>query len=103
MFNGYIPPISSRYYEVTGLNNGIEILCQCVLNVCASHEDCFMIIFGDFNAKTGCLNTNFSKDLTDISSNVLEDSRLAIDKTLNNCGERLLELCVGFELTILNG
>ena len=66
MFNVYIPPIGSPYYEVTGLNNGIEVLCKCVLDVCASHEDCSLIICGDFNARAGCLNTNYSNDFTDI-------------------------------------
>ena len=62
-----------------------------------------MLICGDFNARTGSLNTNFSTDFTDMFSNVLEESRLAVDSTVNDFGEHLLEMCMGLELTILNG
>ena len=103
MFNVYVPPIGSPYYEVAGLNNGIDILCKSILDVCSIHENCSLIICGDFNARTGSLNTNFSTDFTDMFSNVLEESRLAVDSTVNDFGEHLLEMCMGLELTILNG
>ena len=103
MFNAYIPPAGSPYYETTQDANGIEILEKCIIETQEEHSEEAILLCGDFNARTGILNSDNVSDLHDVRCNVAEESRYSHDKTVNWFGHSLISLCSGMELSILNG
>ena len=98
-----------------------DILCEDIVNIsCVSHVPICLI--GDFNSRTGTLNDFLcfedciSKEtgIDMIGSDVcvsrqnldalgIETSRFNQDKTVNNNGRRLIEMCRSVDVTIANG
>ena len=54
----YLPPSSSSYYHETDIQNGVAMIEQCILDVIESLGDLPIILFGDFNARTGNENSD---------------------------------------------
>ena len=103
LFNVYLPPSGSTYYDTVDENNGVEILSKCILEMTEIYDDCSVLLCGDINARTGTINTTVDNNLFDMRSCVLDNTRSSADETINDFGKSLLDLCVAFNLTILNG
>ena len=69
-----------------------------------------LICNGDFNARTATYQVNqafaqncgFENDVTD-KKVIWENSRISQDSNINDFGRKLLELCVLFDLLLVNG
>ena len=111
----YLPPENSQYYKDTDIYNGVSMLEDALLeiqNVCSNDN---FIVFGDMNARTGeCNNGGSSNSLSDIWDMQNKDAcneinadhfskRVSKDKTINSFGKYLLDVCINFDLVILNG
>ena len=104
----YLPPANSSYYKETEITNGVSLLEQCLIDIFEEIGDCPLLIFGDLNARTGCLN---AKELSDFDGDVNEDDtdndvqfcRVSKDSCINEFGQYLINLCENFDLIILNG
>ena len=105
----YIVPEGGPLYESTQLKDGIAILEESLLNA-LNTNDVHLMFFGDFNARTG-KHQPVEENMLDFDSQFnihdqdLEDhlERYSKDDTVNNFGKSLLDLCLLFDLTILNG
>ena len=103
----YVPPEGSPFYSFFDIDNGIELLEECLCDCLIRFDDVHIILSGDLNART----SNISYDITsfDSSVNTPHDSvpinveRDSQDKVLNNFGKLLLNSCNMFSLRILNG
>ena len=106
----YLPPSSSSYYHETDIQNGVAMIEQCILDVIESLGDLPLILFGDFNARTGNENSD-AADTVDCGFDIFGNSedahssphRVSKDTVVNDFGRYLLNVCTEFELTILNG
>ena len=98
----YVPPTGSPYYDNLSCNNGINTLEECILQLCEQHDDCFLIVCGDLNARTGNCNTGNQDDYMNMRRDFSE-FRCSEDSVINEFGRSLLSLCSGFDLQILNG
>ena len=106
----YIQPQHSPYYAFSQEDNGILTLEKDLMNLQLSIPIDYLVICGDLNAITGSIQpaelldseTRFvSGYVTDGSSDkFLRDSQ---DKTTNNFGRSLINLCSCLDLIILNG
>ena len=103
LFNVYVPPINSPYYESGEESNGIRMLERCIEEVLIDQSDCAVIICGDLNARTANFNTVDSIDIYDVRTEVTNRERFSYDYILNDFGRTLLSLCTAFDLAILNG
>ena len=82
---------------------------QCILDVIESLGDLPLILFGDFNARTGNENSD-AADTVDCGFNIFGNSedahssphRVSKDTVVNDFGRYLLNVCTEFDLTILN-
>ena len=83
MFNVYLPPAGSTYYDTVDENNGVEILSNCILNMSEMHNDCSILLCGDLNARTGAMNTT-ADNLFDTRSCAFDNSRYQLMKILMN-------------------
>ena len=97
----YIPPEKSNYFDN-------EIFDQLELDINSFQMKGNVIIFGDFNARTGILNDFVSKDghkfINDTSNYSFQPkSRQTFDTTINNHGKQLINICKTTDLRILNG
>jgi len=54
----YIPPRNSSYYESVDNKNGVDMLELCLEEIFERYNECAVILCGDFNARTGNLNTS---------------------------------------------
>ena len=112
----YIPPESSSYSSM----DIFEHLERSILDFNDKVDDCSFCIFGDFNARSGCLPdfVHIDKYIADenfdnvtkqiVCKNNLLDLGFPIEHTskdnlLNNYGYRLVELCNFVELYFANG
>ena len=83
---------------------------QCILDVIESLGDLPLILFGDFNARTGNENSD-AADTVDCGFDIFGNSedahssphRVSKDTVVNDFGRYLLNVCTEFDLTILNG
>jgi exonuclease III len=101
----YIPPENSQYLKDK------EDLLECISNDTVKYsKKGYVILAGDFNARTGNLLdhiTNDSdkympqQDIHDIDLNM--GSRNSQDKTVNTRGRELMQFCIESRLRILNG
>jgi len=99
----YVPPKHSPYYETVDSSSGVDDVEKCINDMLDLHGDCAIMLCGDFNARTGCSNTVYGNDVSDMSWDVTEASRYSDDRITNEFGNSLLTLCIAFELVILNG
>ena len=106
----YVPPTGSPYYQT------IETTCQlqeaelCLSDALESAGDVNTLVCGDLNARTSDyqVNTQNIFDLLDQDLHVedhdtISHGRATEDKTLNSFGTKLINFCVCFDLSILNG
>ena len=69
----------------------------------------YVLLSGDFNAKTGKYIDSVSKDGNELIENDRSENSLhppnrnSFDSVINNHGKRLLGICKNFDLKILNG
>jgi hypothetical protein len=103
----YIHPSESRYWNVAEHGYGIEILEQCIVDLYERFDDFSLLICGDLNSRTGCMNAVPSNDDDDAVWNESENDdafvRNSDDKEINNLGRELVGLCTVFDCVILNG
>lgn len=112
----YVPPYGSRYaVDDPFLEIQSELLRYCV-------DSKHILLFGDFNSRTGTLSDNLKFDENICEVNNLNDlfnenneilgkldlynvplNRFNADNTVNTYGRQLLELCKNNNLFILNG
>ena len=105
----YLPPRSSMYYAKVEIDNGIDILEQCIMDLYEDFGETPLIVFGDLNARTG--NSNAKNDcienyfLDDDCDSIEENDykRSSKDSVINDCGNSLLNVCEEFSLLIVNG
>jgi hypothetical protein len=92
---------------VSGFDNGIDMLEDCVVQKLVSLNDYDLLLCGDMNAKTSDVVPEFVHD-DDLYINYNKEAhnevpRRSEDKILNSYGKKLLNLCSALGLIILNG
>ena len=103
----YIPPEGSPFYSTFDISNGIDLLEECLSDCLLEFSDVYIVMSGDFNSRTAnispdvAFNSDFTSSLNKSSS--IDVNRNLQDMILNNFGKRLLNLCITFNLSILNG
>ena len=103
LFVVYLPPVGSPFYESKESNDGTDLLEKCMLNIEETHGSRYFMVCGDFNARTGNLNTNPDSYNFSVQNEMYECERDSHDRVINTFGRSLLALCVMFELCIVNG
>ena len=110
IFGGvYICPPGSPYYDLehVHVSSAITLLEESILNMILDYQDCKFLLCGDFNARTGNLNTPlYNDDIDDVLDFVRADTtqfRRSEDKMVNTNGQSLLDVCFECNLKILNG
>ena len=106
----YLPPSQSVYYAGTEIDNGVWMLEHCIIDVFEEYGELPVILFGDFNARTGDKNAKdvplpdsifpLEKDECDVEEQYRRKSN---DVITNDFGRYLLNVCEQFGLVILNG
>ena len=80
---------------------GIEILEQCVLEL---PEDVYIMMCGDFNARTGSQNSVLDTEKwSRYSTDECFLKRSSQDSVENTSGHNLIDLCNVLDCSILNG
>ena len=105
----YIPPVGSSYFK----NSDIDILAQLNSEIALYQGKGETVIFGDFNARTGCLKDFVSVNDDDVDeylpvhdeyeSDIVKVIRTSQDSKCCSRGKDLLDLCVASRMRILNG
>ena len=105
MFACYIPPYNSPYWNVSVNGYGLDLIENCIFDVCVKEPDCHLILCGDFNARTGTSNlSDTTGDFEVLSAGDKEAyCRTSQDEGRNVFGDQLIELCEMIECLILNG
>jgi len=103
LFGVYVPPLGSPYYNAAEDTDGILLLEKCINDILVNHDDCSLMVCGDLNARTANMNTVDAGNIGDCRADVLNNSRVSYDNTVNDFGRSLLSLCLAFDLLILNG
>ena len=63
MLCAYLPPMGGPAYILTDYNNGIDMLERCMLDIFETETDAYLLIMGDFNARTSSENAiNFQSE-----------------------------------------
>ncbi|RUM93601.1 MAG: hypothetical protein DSZ28_07615 [Thiothrix sp.] len=102
LFCAYVPPVGSPFYDDRVASNGILLLEQCIIDTLQKYSDCYLMLCGDLNARTGTVNPCSFHDPRNVQSDIRK-LRASQDQTINAFGKSLLSLCVSFDLTIVNG
>ena len=98
----YIPPQNSPHFS----SDMFDQLENDIINYMSKG---YVLLLGDFNARTGKYVDSVSKDGNELiendrSANSLHPpNRNTFDNVINKHGKRLLEICKSFDLKILNG
>ena len=98
---GYILPQDSPAYSESDNVTGIEVLEQCVLE---RAEDVYIMMCGDFNARTGSQNSVYDNE--DWPRNSTDEhflKRSSQDSVENTSGHHLIDLCNVLDCSVLNG
>ena len=99
----YIPPMGSPFYENRDTGNGIDILDDCLSQIEDRYGDVHLMLCGDFNARTGSLNTRCDSFLPNVRNEVYGSERSSGDNVVNTFGRSFLSLCLAYGLRIVNG
>jgi len=83
--------------------DGTEILEEFLVDLGETQGDSSIILCGDFNARTGNVNTLEEGAIDDFTSDVFTKTRSSRDQVINEFGRSLLSPCLAHGLTILNG
>ena len=107
--NAYLPHEASKHYHS-------DLFDELAIDICnlKSKFELPIMIVGDFNSRTGelddfLLNDNFldqfedSDDVSIFKENNIPIQRSNCDRSINNNGRRLIELCKTHSLCIMNG
>ena len=98
----YIPPASSNYFD----KNVFVDIENDILDYQVYDEN-YVLLLGDFNARTGLLSDlqqdgDIYSDTSYLNSNISR-ARKNFDGCINSSGQKLISLCKGNNLHILNG
>ena len=105
----YICPYDSPYYrqEHVNVTSTLTIVEQCLLDYINHFDDaCHILLCGDFNARTGHLNSvelDMVDDVQALAQIDLYGNRKSEDKVVNAYGRLLLDMCAASNTSILNG
>ena len=109
----YIPCSTSPYYNGFENRNGIIILESFLTIIINENPNCSLIILGDLNSRTADVQPIYdcniaAKYTDDLNSDAFfhddcKFTRNSLDKTLNQFGKSLIEMCASLSLIILNG
>ena len=114
----YIAPEGSKFHDV----DVYDVLSEDIINISCSYADLPICLIGDFNSRTGqlndflsfedCISSEVGFDVVGSKHVVTEQSletlgihtsRVNSDNFVNNNGRKLVELCKGMDLKIVNG
>lgn len=101
----YIPPEGSPFYEFLNIDNGINLIEECLFD-CLLSRDVYVILNGDLNSRTSNVSQNYFPDNVfnmQHKSQSLNINRRSQDSQINNYGKLLLNVCTALGLCILNG
>ena len=103
----YIHPYDSPFWKYHQNGYGMEVLEQCLLDLQDGYDDFYLMLTGDFNARTANNNYSISDDDFDFNlakaSGMIDLCRRSQDEHTNMFGDNLLEICHMFDCIILNG
>ncbi len=106
--NAYIPPEGSVFYEDKD-DNGIDILKSKMHEITSMYPDDLWCMMGDYNARTGnrqdYINDGFG-NVPGMDWYVGDDfstERKSKDQVVNKFGVSLIEMCIEFNIHIVNG
>jgi hypothetical protein len=104
----YVPPENSPFYRMSGFENGIDMLEDCIVDKLLFLGDVDVLLCGDINARTSNNLPNIMSERDLSNSHLKEDiekdvRRCSQDKILNSYGKKLLNVCSVIGLYILNG
>jgi len=108
----YVHPHDSKYWSQSQNGFGLEVLEQCLLDLYERFEDFYVVICGDLNARTGCMNAIVKDEWVDENDYIQyymteQDDfifkRQSDDKEMNTFGKELLNVCETFDCVIANG
>lgn len=101
----YIPPYQSPYYGGKDITCAISNLEDFLMDIAQNGEDMHQMVIGDLNARIADWSLELDDDGEDFQPGT--DScafiRCSEDKTVNQFGKHLKDLCNTFQLTPLNG
>ena len=111
MYFSYVSPEGSSIYNDSVGYNGIDLIEDNLLDIVSKHPDSYLLLAGDFNARCGDLqdiliddDLEFIINEDDVYENdSFQEERKSKDKTINNFGLTLNELCKNFGVHIVNG
>jgi len=107
----YIQPEGSTWYRKRATKNGLTILLESLLDILDTLGDVYVLIGGDYNAWTGespdyvedTIAIQLGTDHFDFLSDKHQPDRCSCDKTVNQFGTHLINICSALNLHILNG
>lgn len=107
----YISPEGSCVYNDTEGTNGIDILDNYMFEMFSSYPAIDFILAGDFNARCGELQDSIIDDNVDFifdddavyDTDAFQMTRVSKDKTCNNFGLSLIDMCKLYGVHIVNG
>ena len=99
----YTPPLGSPFYENRDTTNGIHLVENCLEELEEKYGDSYLILCGDFNARTGSLNACSDNFLPNLRREVYSSERSSGDRAINTFGRIFLSLCLTYGLRIVNG
>ena len=112
----YVQPEGSTWYDKLSphCKNGILLFQESLMDIVSNLPDVYILCGGDYNARTGSNPDFIEDDLLDYSENqntsywdFLTDyfnlKRFSADRTVNNFGKTLLDVCSTFNIHIMNG
>lgn len=108
----YLPPYSSPYYNSSNYESGIDLLEHFMIFITEKIPDANIILCGDLNSRISNLQPISESDIidkyVDQNNNTLCFDydcydRCSQDKEVNIYGRGLFDLCVIYDLIVLNG
>ena len=114
IINVYIPPADSPYYKDKEVKNNILLLDDVLMDIIEEFPAAALLICGDLNARTSNWNVHGAnvsggaggddeaEEIECCCSSYVKP-RSSLDKTINQFGKMLIDLCETYHLCILNG
>ena len=105
----YVHPEGSPFYSAFDLNDGINVLEDCICDTLVKLNNVDILMCGDFNGSTCTSNlipdyvdveNVYNFDCTGLSNFIIRKSQ---DSVLNTYGKKLLLMCASLGLCMLNG
>ena len=100
----YIPPNNSIFWKISQNGYGLEIIEKCIMDLYDELDGFFLMLCGDFNARTGSKSCSIFSDFEDVMAEEADlFPRVSQDVDFNTFGEQLLEMGYMYECIIPNG